>query len=184
MESAGADRRTARLTVSVDANGRRHTVEVTHRDGVFLVSVDGRPYEADVTEAGGMMSLLVTSLTAPRGIGRSYAVSSAAAGADRWVMHVDGVPVEVAIVPSRPSWARPSHGVAAGPRQVVAPMPGKVVKVLVKPGDPVETRQGLVVVDAMKMENELRARAAGRVVEVRAIEGASVEAGAILVILE
>jgi biotin carboxyl carrier protein len=62
-------------------------------------------------------------------------------------------------------------------------MPGKIVKLLVKPGDKVQPRQGLVVVEAMKMENELRARAAGTVSEVRVAEGASVEAGAILVIL-
>ena len=63
-------------------------------------------------------------------------------------------------------------------------MPGKIVRVLVKAGDRVESRQGLVVVEAMKMENELRAKAAGTVAEVRATEGSTVEAGAILVILE
>jgi pyruvate carboxylase subunit B len=63
-------------------------------------------------------------------------------------------------------------------------MPGKVVKLLVKAGDRVEPRQGVVVVEAMKMENELRARAAGTVSEVRAVEGTTVEAGAILVVLE
>jgi biotin carboxyl carrier protein len=174
------------LTVSVDVDGRRLTVEVIHRDGVFLVSIDGRQHEADVREIDGVMSLLVRSGTASNAVARSYEVSAASAGADRRVIHVDSVPVEVAIVRSRPSWARTSasHAAAAGPRQVVAPMPGKIVKVLVKAGDPVEPRQGLVVVEAMKMENELRARAAGRVVDVRAIEGASVEAGAILVILE
>jgi pyruvate carboxylase subunit B len=170
----------------VDADGRRHTVEVTHRDGVFLVSIDGRQHEADVRQIGGVISLLVRSGPGSNGVARSYEVAFAATSADRRVVHVDGVPVEVAKVPSRPSWARASasHAAAAGPQQVVAPMPGKIVKVLVRPGDAVEARQGLVVVEAMKMENELRARAAGTVVDVRAIEGASVEAGAILVVLE
>jgi biotin carboxyl carrier protein len=76
--------------------------------------------------------------------------------------------------------SQPADG---GPQRVTAPMPGKIVKLLVKPGDKVQPRQGLVVVEAMKMENELRARAAGTVSEVRVAEGASVEAGAILVIL-
>ena len=58
------------------------------------------------------------------------------------------------------------------------------MKLLVKPGDKVDARQGLVVVEAMKMENELRARAAGTVTEVRVTEGSSVEAGAILVVVE
>jgi len=63
-------------------------------------------------------------------------------------------------------------------------MPGRVVKVLVSPGDRVTARQGLVVVEAMKMENELRAPADAVVREVRVVEGASVDAGAILVVLE
>jgi biotin carboxyl carrier protein len=63
-------------------------------------------------------------------------------------------------------------------------MPGRVLRVLVKVGDRVTPRQGLVVVEAMKMENELRAPAAGIVSEVRAVEGALVEANAVLVILD
>jgi biotin carboxyl carrier protein len=63
-------------------------------------------------------------------------------------------------------------------------MPGKIVKVLVKPGDSVDARQGLVIVEAMKMENELRSQKAGTVSEVRVKEGASVEAGTILVVVE
>jgi biotin carboxyl carrier protein len=168
------------LTINVDANGRRYAVEVTSRDGAFLVSLDGREREIDVRETGGVLSLLIGS--------KSYDVSIAGSA-----VHVDGVPVEVSIVPSRPSWGGagtgdPSTSLAAstaeGPQQVTAPMPGKIVKLLVKPGDRVEPRQGLVVVEAMKMENELRARAAGTVKEVRAIEGTTVEAGAILIVLE
>ena len=63
-------------------------------------------------------------------------------------------------------------------------MPGRVVRVLVKPGDNVAARQGLVVVEAMKMENELTAPRAGRVKEVAVAEGQSVEAGRLLVIVE
>jgi biotin carboxyl carrier protein len=62
-------------------------------------------------------------------------------------------------------------------------MPGKVVRVLVRPGDTVRARQPLVVVEAMKMENELRAPRDGTVSDVTAREGASVEAGALLVVL-
>ena len=63
-------------------------------------------------------------------------------------------------------------------------MPGRVTKVLVKVGDLVVARQGLVVVEAMKMENELRASRAGVVTEVRATEGALVEANAVLIVVE
>ena len=71
-----------------------------------------------------------------------------------------------------------------GPQHVTAPMPGKVVRVLVAPGDAVVPKQGLVVVEAMKMENELKAARAGVVKDVKAVEGTSVEAGAVLVIVE
>ena len=73
---------------------------------------------------------------------------------------------------------------AAGPQRVIAPMPGKIVRVLVQPGDAVTARQGLVVVEAMKMENELRAGRAGIVAEVHAQEGEPVDAGALLVIIQ
>ena len=62
-------------------------------------------------------------------------------------------------------------------------MPGKVVRVLVKSGDVVHARQGLVVIEAMKMENELRAARAGTVTEVPAREAMSVEAGTLLVVI-
>jgi biotin carboxyl carrier protein len=74
--------------------------------------------------------------------------------------------------------------VAEGKQVIESPMPGKVVKVFVKVGDAVTAGQGLVVVEAMKMENELKAPRAGKVVEVSAVEGATVENGARLLVVE
>jgi biotin carboxyl carrier protein len=73
---------------------------------------------------------------------------------------------------------------APGEQRVTAPMPGRVVRVLVAPGDHVTARQGVVVVEAMKLENELRAPRAGRVREIGVAAGMSVEAGRVLVIIE
>jgi biotin carboxyl carrier protein len=73
---------------------------------------------------------------------------------------------------------------AAGEQRILAPMPGKVLRVLVQPGQDVAARQPLVVVEAMKMENELSSPRAGRVKEVTAVEGQSVEAGRILIVVE
>ena len=70
-----------------------------------------------------------------------------------------------------------------GPQRVDAPMPGKVVRVLVKQGDEVQEGQGLVVVEAMKMENELKSPKAGVVKELHAQEGQAVEAGARLAVV-
>jgi biotin carboxyl carrier protein len=72
---------------------------------------------------------------------------------------------------------------AEGPQRVDAPMPGKVVRVMVKVGDEVAEGQGLVVVEAMKMENELKSPRAGKVTELHAVEGAAVESGARLVVV-
>lgn len=75
-------------------------------------------------------------------------------------------------------------GVPGGPQRVTAPMPGKIVKVLVKPGDEVAVRQGIVVIEAMKMENELRATRAGHVKDVHVAEGDLVDAGRLLAVIE
>ena len=73
---------------------------------------------------------------------------------------------------------------AAGPTWALSPMPGKLVRVLVKTGDAVKEGQGLCVVEAMKMENELKAVRAGTVKEVRGVEGQPVDGGAKLVLVE
>ena len=192
------------MSLRIESGGRTRAVDVARSGDRFLVSIDGRQHEVDVKEIDGILSLLIggggRALSGPPQ--RSYEVSivPAADGAlapsavEGMMVHVDGVPVAVSITPARAVWgpsttlgaSGPGKGAAAaeGPQRVTSPMPGKIVKVLVKPGDKVDARQGLVVVEAMKMENELRARAAGTVTEVRVTEGSSVEAGAILVVLE
>jgi biotin carboxyl carrier protein len=79
---------------------------------------------------------------------------------------------------------RGAQAAAHGVQRILAPMPGKVLRVLVKPGDEVQARQALVVVEAMKMENELTSPKAGRVKDIVVKEGASVEAGRLLVVVE
>lgn len=71
-----------------------------------------------------------------------------------------------------------------GPHEILAPMPGKVVRILVQEGDSVEAKQGVVVVEAMKMENELEASCPGIVKRVSVVEGAPVNTGAVLVVIE
>lgn len=73
---------------------------------------------------------------------------------------------------------------SAGKAMLTSPMPGKVVKLLVTEGQEVEAGQGVIVVEAMKMENELRSPRAGIVAEVRATEGALVDANAVLIVIE
>ena len=130
-----------------------------------------------------------------RTLRRSYDVAFEPVAAGELIVHVNGVAVPLTVVnePGPPNAVgqggpRASrHRTAArpkGPLAIVAPMPGRIVKVLVKLDETVAARQPLVVVEAMKMENELRAPRAGIVADVRVTEGASVEANTVLVVLE
>jgi biotin carboxyl carrier protein len=111
---------------------------------------------------------------------RSYRITRGAPGE----VLVNGWPIAVDVFDPRSLRARKSGISGSGRQQVSAPMPGKVVRVLVAPGDQVEAGQGLVVVEAMKMQNEMKSPKAGRVVEVRTRPDAAVVAGEALVIVE
>jgi biotin carboxyl carrier protein len=166
----------------VEVHGRTRRAEVERSDRGFAVILDGHRHVVDVTPINGAISLILDD-------GKSYEVSIAEqpAGSGNLTVHVNGRVVSAVVGTSRGSWAkRGLEGSASGrgPQQVIAPMPGKVVKLLVKPGDQVAAKQGVVVVEAMKMENELRSPKAGTVIEVKIAEGASVEAGAVLVVIE
>jgi biotin carboxyl carrier protein len=83
-------------------------------------------------------------------------------------------------------WRGRRHGAleAEGRQQITAPMPGKVVRVLLQEGDTVEAGQGLLVVEAMKMQNEIRSPKSGRVEKLFAKEGLAVNAGDVLAWVE
>jgi biotin carboxyl carrier protein len=146
----------------------------------FTVSVDGKALPVDATLVDGRtLSLLIA--TGGRTVSREIAVAANSAG--ELSVRVDAIAIPVT-VDGRRRWGKRDDGATAGgPQRISAPMPGKVVRVLVKPGDAVRARQPLVVVEAMKMENELRAPRDGTVSDVSAREGASVDAGALLVVL-
>jgi|SRR5579872_3965654 len=112
--------------------------------------------------------------------GRSYRVSKGA-GKEIWV---NGRLFSMEVFDPRD--LRPGQGASAnqGRQEIAASMPGKVIRVLVAAGDAVEEGQGLVVVEAMKMQNEMKSPKAGRVVEIRARPDATVGAGEILVVVE
>jgi biotin carboxyl carrier protein len=156
--------------------GRQVPVEVRGQDGRYQVTVDGRAFEVDYQETGScFVSLLIE--------GRSYeaGLQRRAGGYD--VVLADDV-LEIELKDAARGEGAAPRASAVGPVRVGAPMPGKVVRVLVEPGQEVRAGQGLVVVEAMKMENELRAPRAGRVAEVHALEGRAVETGALLAVVE
>jgi biotin carboxyl carrier protein len=172
--------------VDVQVGRTTYRVEV-RRDGQdWVVTLGGRTCRVDARRLAGGWSLLIGP-DEPQSshARRSYDVAFDSAGRDLRV-HVDGVAVPVSFPAGLRRSPRLAAGAAAGSGQqiVVAPMPGRVVKVLVAPGDAVVERQPVTVLEAMKMQNDVRAARAGRVVEVKVVEGALVDAGAVLVVID
>ena len=176
------------MRFEVEAGGLPRAVDVTPDGGNWRVTIEGRVLRASMVRAGDRWSLLVSDPEQAdlkvRLFGeRSYDVMFEPAGGGAWQVHVNGRAVQAGLRTSAQR-LRGHSGAGPGDGRVVAPMPGRVVKVLVTPGTAVEARQGVVVVEAMKMENELRAPRAGIVREVRVAEGVSVEAQTVLVVID
>jgi len=163
----------------VEINGRARQVVVHRTAGTFVVAIDGHEWPVDAARVDGQtLSLLVGDA--------SYEVTLApdpASGQLR--VRVGATPLLVGLNSRRRRRGRDDAGHAgSGPQRLAAPMPGKVVRVLVRAGDEVRARQPVVVVEAMKMENELRAGRDGTVSEIHAQEGQSVDAGTLLVVIQ
>jgi len=111
--------------------------------------------------------------------GRSY--EAIVAGGE---IRVNGRVFSVDVFDPREMRRRAGGGAGEGRQSIAAPMPGKVVRVLVAVDDAIEAGQGLVVVEAMKMQNEMKSPKAGRVAEVKTKADATVSAGDVLVVIE
>jgi biotin carboxyl carrier protein len=167
------------MTFEVDIGGRvRHVVAEASGDG-FAVTVDGKPFHVDAVRVDDYtLSLLVDTVHS-----REVVITPDAAGGPLTV-RVGAAPIAVTLNGRRRGVSREGPAARSGPQRVVAPMPGKVIRVPIAAGDNVRAGQPLVVVEAMKMENELRAGRDGTVADVYAREGMSVEAGALLVVIQ
>jgi biotin carboxyl carrier protein len=118
--------------------------------------------------------------------GRSYSAFTSPSGiaASLNEIVVNGRAFAVEVFDPREMRARKSAGAGEGRQNIIAMMPGKVVRVLAARGDEVEAGQGLIVVEAMKMQNEMKSPKSGRVVEVKTQADATVAAGEILMVIE
>ena len=146
------------------------------------VNVDGEFVVGRVSEVEGTPVRIVT-------IGDAVHRVVARRGPSRgdYTLWVDGHRFDVEALDERTAAIRELSklsAVASGPAPLVAPMPGLIVRINVKPGDKVAQGQGLVVMEAMKMENELRASAAGTAKAILVTPGTAVEKGAILIEME
>lgn len=157
-----------------------HTVSLGLGDDSATADVDGRRYEIEQRKLRGGEYLLINGsdvykcrVEGKQGSNNSFSVVLGRAGYD--ITLAD---------PKRLSSARSSAGHDHGSAEIISPMPGKVVRVLVEVGANVDAGAGIIVVEAMKMQNEMKAPKAGIVVSINAEAGATVNAGDVLAVIE
>ena len=162
------------MKYEVRIGGKTRVVELTRDAENWRVTLDGTRLDADAVEvAANTFSILID--------GESWEVRVAPKQDGTLALHT-GIAEFVAEVEDPRAWRGRRHGAmeAEGRQQIAAPMPGKVVRVLMNAGDSVEAGQGLLVVEAMKMQNEIRSPKSGRVEKIFVKEGQAVNAGEIL----
>ncbi len=187
------------MRYDIEVNGRRRPVTVERRNGRLVVTTDAGTWAVDAAHAGSsVMSLLVRDVQVKKpdgpgdvqsGINQTFGghsheiVLAPDPVSGQYTLLIGGVPVRAGLSARRRWGAKPDGASGSGPQRIVAPMAGRVVRVLAQRGDAVQQRQAVVVVEAMKMENELRTAHAGTVTELLVREGQSVEAGALLAVV-
>ena len=172
-----------------DFDGETHTVDVDNHgndDGFYTMVLNGNSYHVDAQlMRSHIVSMLIDNKSYDVDIEKTGDLSDTLDGKMR--VTVRGRVVDLDMLDERRRKMREAahaHLGHHGGGAVVSPMPGKVIKLLVKEGDTVERGQGVVVVEAMKMENELKAPAAGTVKMIHAGEGDAVNANDPLVSIE
>ena len=156
---------------------RKHTVELEPGPAGYRIVLDGQPLDANAAlVAPSTVSVLIG--------GQSYEVHVTPTH-DEQIKLQSGPHEFTAELRDPRAWQGRRHGAleAEGRQQIAAPMPGKVIRVLVNAGDEVEAGQGLLVVEAMKMQNEIRSPKKGKVERLQVKEGQAVNAGEVLCVV-
>jgi biotin carboxyl carrier protein len=175
------------MNFEIEVNGQPRTVKVERTGSRFRIESEGRADVVDVARVDRTTISMILETDGGRQISHEATLLDGREPGDVEVyLRAGVVHTRVAGAPGQKRWSAKGAtlGSAGGPQRVIAPMPGKIVKVLVKPGETVVARQGLVVIEAMKMENELRASREGQVKDVHVVEGDLVEAGRLLTVIE
>ena len=163
------------MKLSVKVRDHIHDVTVVRQDGHYLIEIDGQRHEVDSHKLEGNFYSFVTR-------NRSYEVSVERDG-DTYIVRRGAAQLDVLVSdPSRQG--RDALAAAGGPEKILSQMPGKVVRVTVAEGDEVEAGAGLLVIEAMKMENEISSEKGGKVTKLAVSPGDTVEAGTLLAIVE
>ena len=164
------------MTYDVTIDGKNYRLELNRADGRWVCRLDGREIEVDAVLArSDVLSLRIGN--------QAYEIKCERVGNE---MHlwVGSKCYSVEIRDPRSLRGRTRQIDDHGPQKLTAPMPGKVVRVLVSQGAEVEAGAGVLVVEAMKMQNEIKSPKKGRVQKILVSEGAAVNAGDVLAIVE
>jgi biotin carboxyl carrier protein len=158
----------------IKIDGKSRTVELQRTTGRWNISLDGNPINADAIEiAPNTYSILID--------GKSFEVRVTPTATGTLTIQTAQQEFTAEVIDPR-AWRGRHHSAlqAEGRQQILAPMPGKIVRVLVQAGEKVEAGQGLLVVEAMKMQNEIRSPKTGTVERLSVKEGQPVNAGEVL----
>jgi biotin carboxyl carrier protein len=166
----------------------KYIVELNSQRKAISIEPDGVVYEAEKPVRAELSDIEGSPVRMVKIGTRVYrVVTEKKPGRGRYALWVDGYRFEVEALDERTRAIRDlsaANAAPTGPAPVLAPMPGLIVRVNVAAGDMVEAGQGVIVMEAMKMENELRATSAGKVKSVEVSPGTAVEKGMLLVMLE
>lgn len=165
------------MVYEIIVDGKPHRLELEKADGGWDCRLDGKPFKVDaLITRRDVLSLLMD--------GHSYEIKREQTATDlhMWVGN-ERFAVELRDPRSLRS-RRAGAGEEQGPRKLVAPMPGRIVRVLAAEKAEVEAGQGIVVVEAMKMQNEIKSPKKGTIQKIMAVPGAAVNAGDVLAVVE
>ena len=166
------------MKIDIEIDGKSHRVDIAAaaEPGRWNVQLDGEPVEADAHFIRpGVLSLLLG--------GRAHRIVLDADLAEP-ALHLDEHRIAWQADDPRSFQRRRRHAAAHGPVTLKASMPGRVVRILVERGAHVAAHQGIVVVEAMKMQNELKSPKEGRVADLRVMAGDTVSSGQVLAVIE
>lgn len=168
------------MKLQADVTGEKHEVEVTRDGDKLFASVDDRSYELEASEPEPNVYLLKHE-------GKVFEifVSPRKNTSAPLSVHVGSAELEVAIAdPKRLRGSSAAGDAASGKVEIKTAMPGKVVRILKTAGDAVEKGEGVIVVEAMKMQNEMKSLKEGIIKEIMVSDGDTVSAGDVLVVIE
>jgi biotin carboxyl carrier protein len=164
------------MTYDVSINGKNHRLELNRADGRWSCRLDGRDVEVDAVLARpDVLSLRIGN--------QAYEVKCERVGSESHIW-VGSVRFAVEVRDPRSLRSRARAVDDHGPRKLTAPMPGKIVRVLATQGAEVDAGAGVLVVEAMKMQNEIKSPKKGTIQKILVSEGATVNAGDVLAIVE